>query len=360
MKVLCLPRYSRLGASSRLRIYQYIPHLREVGLDITSVPLLTDEYIKALYAGDQVNLIALLKSYLSRISKLLRRHRFDVLWIEKEAFPWLPSWFEGMLLAGRIPYLIDYDDAIFHRYDMHPSLVVRICLRNKIDKVMRRASLVTCGNEYLAERARRAGAKRVEILPTVVDLNRYPLPRQSEEVVGDHVPVIGWIGSPATSHYLELIRLPLKEVCKGGKARIRLIGARDPKWTDMPYEVVSWSESREVMLLHGLDIGIMPLPDMPWERGKCGYKLIQYMACGNPVVASPVGINRQIVVDGINGFLAKSPEQWVQALVRLRDDAMLRRRMGLAGREHVEQRFSLQVTAPRVADLLRTAASNEA
>lgn len=360
MKVLCLPRYSRLGASSRLRHYQYIPHLREAGFDVTSVPLLTDEYIEALYAGEKVNLAAILKAYLSRISMLLRKYRYDVLWIEKEAFPWLPSWFEEMVLGGGIPYVIDYDDAIYHRYDMHPSQVVRICLSNKIDKIMRRASLVTCGNEYLAERARRAGAKRVEILPTVVDLSRYPLQEQLEESLSDHVPVIGWIGTPATSHYLELVRLPLREVCKGGKARIRLIGARDPKWSDLPYEVVSWSESQEVLLLHTIDIGIMPLPDMPWERGKCGYKLIQYMACGKPVVASPVGINRQIVVDGINGFLAESPEQWVQALVRLRDDAMLRQRMGSAGRAHVEQRYSLQVSTPRVADLLRTAASNKA
>lgn len=356
MRVLYLGRYGRLGASSRVRAYQYLPYLREAGLEVTLAPLLPDAYLAALYAGKRYSPFAVLAAYGRRVATLLRRQRFDVLWLEYEAFPWLPDWLEALALAGGTPYLVDYDDAIFHRYDLHPHGWVRRWLGNKIDGVMRRAAVVTCGNDYLATRAQQAGARRVEILPTVVDLVRYPLRERSRETQRNDVPVIGWIGSPATSHYLEQVRQPLTVACHGGKARVRLVGARDPQWPDVPYEVLPWSEDDEAATLDTLDIGIMPLADTPWERGKCGYKLIQYMACGKPVVTSPVGVNRQIVSDGFNGFLAESTGQWVEALTRLRDDADLRQRLGAAGRARVEQTYAVQVTAPRLANLLRMAA----
>ena len=358
MKVLYLARYGRLGASSRVRGYQYLPYLREIGLDITLAPLLPDAYLAALYAGRRPALPAVLAAYARRFATLLQRQRFDVLWLEYEALPWLPAWLESLALAEGTPYLVDYDDAVFHRYDLHPDKWVRRWLGSKIDTVMRRAAVVTCGNEYLAARARQAGARRVEILPSVIDLVRYPLRGQSPELqqLRDGVPVIGWIGSPATSHYLELVHRPLAEVCRDGKARIRLVGARDPYWPDVPHDVLPWSEDGEAVMLDTLDIGIMPLPDMPWERGKCGYKLVQYMACGKPVVASPVGVNREIVSHGVNGFLAETADQWVEALSRLLGDPDLRQRMGAAGRARVERSYAIQVTAPRLAALLHMAA----
>lgn len=356
MKVLYLARYGRLGASSRVRGYQYMPYLREAGLDVVVAPLLPDAYLRALYGGRRPDLGTVLSAYARRVLALLRRRRFDVLWLEYEALPWLPGWVEGLALAGNTPCVVDYDDAIFHRYDLHPSRFVRRWLGNKIDTVMRCATLVVCGNEYLAERAYQAGARRVEVVPTVVDLARFPLQDQPGDPVHDGTPVIGWIGSPATAHYLELVRVPLAQVCRNGQARVRLIGAYDPHWPDVPYEVLPWSEDNEVAALSTLDIGIMPLPDTPWERGKCGYKLIQYMACGKPVVASPVGVNRKIVMHGENGFLAQTDDQWVEALSCLLADADLRRRMGTAGCATVEQTYSLQVMAPRLAALLREAA----
>jgi glycosyltransferase involved in cell wall biosynthesis len=120
-------------------------------------------------------------------------------------------------------------------------------------------------------------------------------------------------------------------------------------------ETRSWSEETEVKEIQGFDVGIMPLPDEPWERGKCGYKIIQYMACGKPTVASPVGVNQHIIAEGVDGFLAATPVQWVQALRTLRHDHGLRGRMGKAARRKVEREYSLQVTAPRLASLLRSA-----
>jgi glycosyltransferase involved in cell wall biosynthesis len=356
MRVLYLPRYGPLGASSRVRGYQYLPWLCAAGLEVTVSPLLPDTYLQRLYAGQGTLLSEMAAAYVRRVAALLQRARHDLVWLEYEALPWLPAGFERLALGGARPYVVDYDDAIFHRYDLHRMGWVRRMLGSKIDRIMQHAALVLCGNDYLGARARQAGAQRVEHLPTVIDLARYPRPKPAAAPEPNPVPVIGWIGSPATTHYLEHVRTALAQVCASGQARLRLVGARDPHWRDVAYEVVPWVLNSEAALLAGFDIGIMPLPDTPWERGKCGYKLIQYMACGKAVLASPVGVNRQIVVPEHNGLLAESMPQWVQALQRLLRDAALRQRMGAAGRSLVEQHYCLQVTAPRLIELLRSVA----
>lgn len=349
MRVLLLSRYGHLGASSRIRSYQYLPYLRAQGIDVTCSPLLTDDYLRRLYAGEKANIAAILLAYLQRIALLMQQRKFDCLWVEYERFPWFPGWLERLLQGSAIPCLVDYDDAIFHRYDQHANHSVRRLLGDKIDSVMRRAALVTVGNDYLRERARVAGAKKIEIMPTSIDLTRYNAPLSGD----NDIFTIGWIGSPATTRYLDQVHEALAEVCAGGNGRVVLVGASDPGWTDVPYELIPWTESSEVTEVSRFDAGIMPLPDLPWEKGKCGYKLIQYMGCGKPVVASPVGVNQQIVVPGINGYLANTPDEWVAALAALRADVGLCRQMGRAGRAKVEQVYSVQANAPRLADCLR-------
>lgn len=140
-------------------------------------------------------------------------------------------------------------------------------------------------------------------------------------------------------------------------ARLRLIGAGKVELPGVPVEYCTWNEATEVALLRTLDVGIMPLVDSPWERGKCGLKLIQYMACGLPVVASPVGVNAQIVRHGENGFLASTPQEWEAALAHLLMCPSLRQRMGASGRALVENQYTVQVQAPRLAKLLRSLAA---
>lgn len=223
-------------------------------------------------------------------------------------------------------------------------------LGGKIATVMRLADTVIAGNAYLASYAQQAGAKRVESIPTVVDLDRYPatLPISESQIF-----TIGWIGSPSTARYLRDIAPALAEVCKGDRARVRLIGSGPVDLPGVPVEVLAWSEATEVEEIRRFDVGIMPLPDEPWARGKCGFKLIQYMACGLPVVASPVGVNAEIVASGINGLLASTPGEWATALQRLADDQNLRIKMGRAGRKKVEDRYCLHVTAQKMVALLR-------
>ena len=295
---------------------------------------------------------ALLRAYTRRVRDLLGARAFDLLWIEKEALAWLPLPLERALLRNG-PYVLDYDDATFHQYDMHRSAAVRRLYGRKLDGLMAGAALVVAGNRYLAERATKAGARQVETVPTVVDLQRYP----SAPRAGPDEPArIAWIGSPSTARYLQAVAEPLRALASHTPFVLRVIGGGAVQLPGVRTEAVAWSEATEVQALQGAVAGIMPLHDSPWERGKCGYKLIQYMACGLPTVASDVGANQDIVVQGTTGFLARSTQDWLDSLDRLLQDPPLRQRMGDAGRSRVERHYCLQVTAPRLAQLLRRAA----
>ncbi|MCI0621960.1 MAG: glycosyltransferase family 4 protein [Acidobacteria bacterium] len=351
MNCLLLSRYGRLGASSRMRFYQYLPFLRSQDIHVETAALLDDSYIRNLNSGNSTDWCAILGSYLKRLRYLARSNQFDLVWVEAEVFPWLPGWGELWLSWKRIPYVVDYDDAAFHRYDLHPVTAVRWLLGQKIDQVMKHAALVVAGNSYLANRARQAGSGRIEILPTVVDLKRYA-PQHSRR---DNDFVIGWIGSQSTTRYL----LPLLEVLRQATSwegtSLRLVGSGKLNLPGVAADVMDWSESSEVQAIQSFTAGIMPLQDDPWARGKCGYKLIQYMACGLPVVASPVGVNGEIVEHWVNGFLADTEAEWLAALSELRSQPQLCEEFGRAGRKKVENTYSLEVTAPWLAELLKSA-----
>lgn len=347
MKILLLSRYDRLGASSRVRSLQYLSFLESRGWEVDVCPLFSDRYLQALYSA-QPRWSQVIFGYLGRVRVLLRPKNYDLFWIEKELFPFMPAFVEYLFAKTSVPYVVDYDDALFHRYDKHRSRFIQSVFGRKIDIVMRHAASVVVGNEYLAERARDAGARRVEIIPTVVDLTRYQVvaPASHPQLV------VGWIGSPSTSHYLLTLENVFVSLVNKFDVRFVAVGSSEEQLQGLPIETWHWSEKSEVQAIQSFDIGIMPLTDSPWERGKCGYKLIQYMACGVPVVASPVGVNGQIVDHGVNGFLAQELHEWEQALGRLLNDQELRRRMGSKGRERVESWYSLQVQAPRLEDLL--------
>ncbi|HIO50410.1 TPA: glycosyltransferase [Candidatus Poribacteria bacterium] len=349
MRVLLLSRYGRLGASSRVRSFQYLPFLELKGWQVDVRPLFSDNYVRSLYNGKSRGL-EVLAGYCRRLKDLVHAGQYDLIWIEKEAFPFMPALAEWLLAKVGVPYVVDYDDALFHRYDSHRRWLIRSILGRKIGSVMRYAALVIAGNEYLAEYARAVGAKCVEIVPTVVDLTRYEIVHSDS----NHPLVVGWIGSPSTSHYLAVIAPVIESLSKEFDVRFVAVGASEESVCDLPMEAKPWSEETEIQSIRGFDIGIMPLVDDPWERGKCGYKLIQYMACGVPVVASPVGVNKDIVEPGGNGYLAQDLHDWAQALRRLMSDKELRQRLGDNGRQQVEARYSLQVQAHRLEKLMRS------
>lgn len=355
MKVLFFTKYSRAGASSRYRSYQYLPAVESAGLSFTVLPLFDDAYLTHKYAHGRARPSDVLRAFIRRLWAAVSLPHRSVVVIEYELLPYFPALLERWLVWRGCRLVVDYDDALFHQYDQHRSAWVRWMLSGKIATVMRLADTAVAGNAYLADYARLAGANRVEVIPTVIDLSRYPAKTPATAPASDSaVFTIGWIGSPSTARYLRDIAPALAEVCKDGRARVRLIGSGPINLPGVPVEVLPWGEESEVDEMRRFDVGIMPLPDEPWARGKCGFKLIQYMACGLPVVASPVGVNAEIVEPGVNGLLASSPEEWVAALRNLAVDRDLRIKMGMAGRKKVEESYCLQVTAQKVVALLQS------
>jgi glycosyltransferase involved in cell wall biosynthesis len=353
MKLLVLSRYDRLGASSRLRMFQYFPWLESAGFEITGAPFFLDAYVLGLQQSKR-HIFEVVRAYYSRVQKLLASRVYDLVWIEKEIFPWLPAQLELALLGSRLTYVLDYDDAVFHYYDLHRNPFVKSVLGRKHHALMRGAALVIAGNDYIADYAQRVGAKRIEVIPTVIDLYRYPAQKQFSIRGQSEPPLVGWVGQRSTVSNLLMLKNIFDRFSEAGIAQFSAIGVAAQLF-GLPMKSIPWSEHTEVADIATFDIGIMPLVDEPFERGKCGYKLIQYMASGLPVIASPVGANCQIVEHGVNGFLAETPAEWEQALGMLLADADLRQRMGLAGRLKVEQKYCVQVTAPKLIESFRDA-----
>ncbi len=345
--VLILSRHARQAASSRLRTYQYIPYLRARGARVTSVPFFDESYLGRLYRSRGRGALDVLRAYSRRASALPGIRRASVVWIEKELFPYLPGFIESLPSRLGVRYVVDYDDATFHTYDNNSNPLVRGLLANKLDGLLRGARAVTVGNAYLERYVEARGVQSIARVPTVVDLARYAA---NPEPPGDEIRV-GWIGTPNTTQYLELLRVPLREVAKTRRIRLVTVGAAPLDDFGVPLEQHAWSADTEAELLSSLHIGVMPLQDGPWERGKCGYKLIQYMANSRPVIASPVGVNEDIVTPD-TGILAADAAGWSAALIRLIDDAALRQRMGAAGRKLVEASYSLEIMAPKVCAML--------
>ena len=348
-KILYFTKYSRNAGSSRLRSFQYFPFLEQAGLVIEASPLFSEAYVENLYAGKSTKKEAI-AGYLKRFLKLWSVFKYDQLVIEKELFPYVPAFAEKILHVLGVRYIVDYDDAVFHNYDQHGNAVVRTVLGNKIDAVMKNASRVVAGNSYLADRARKAGAKKIEIIPTVIDLTRYAVQEKEERKL-----VIGWIGTKTTfeKHLLPQRNWIKKIQEENADIAFHIVGITEDMDLGKNVKYIPWIEDSEVREIQKFDVGIMPLLDSLWEKGKCSYKIIQYFACGIPAIASPVGMNREVITGGENGFLAETPKEWMNAITLLKNDHRLRRSMGLAGRRQVEHTYSVQVTAPKWIEILR-------
>ena len=306
-------------------------------------PLFNDQYIEELYDSNRgVSKINVLKCYVNRIWQILKHgRRSNVIIIEKELLPYFPAWVEVSWSMLGVQYWVDIDDAIFHYYDDLKNPSLRVILHGKIDKVFEHSKLVLAGNEYLARRAKSAGAKKVIIFPTVIDFDKYES-ALTETSFTDKV-VVGWIGSPGSVRFLERIVPTLDNLAEEIDFEFRVIGSNIVFNTkNLHIKYLDWSESKEIELVKQFDIGIMPLKDTPFEKGKCGYKIIQYFGCEKPVIASPVGVNQEIIDHGINGFLVSNNKEWKGYLKDLINDKEKRLRFGRAGFSKAKSNFGLK------------------
>lgn len=346
MRIVYFTKYTRNGASSRLRSYQYYKYLSAVGFECIYHPLHSDRYLKLLYSKKFRGLQAIF-SYFLRLRALTSIKKSDIIFIEKELFPYMPPLFEYFLLKFGFKFIVDYDDAIHHNYDKNKNILIKFFLGNKISKVMRYATLVIVGNKYLYDYATKNNVTNITVIPTVIDENKYFIDKKLDTKIN-----IGWIGTPVTSKFLKVLIPLFQELKQDFDVKFTFIGALQEDFQYEFIKCVNWQEDSEVELIQSFDIGIMPLGESFFDKGKCGYKLIQYMACGIPVIASPIGENKFIVDHFKNGYLATTLDDWRNYLIRLISDRNLRNNFGYEGHIKINDDYTIASQGPKLIEAL--------
>jgi glycosyltransferase involved in cell wall biosynthesis len=347
-----LPYPAGRAPGQRYRIEQWAPRLRAEGIELTFSPFLSGRGMDVLYQRGRA--AAKVRETLSgswrRLRELVRPGAHDLVYVYREAAPLGPAWIETRL-ARRWPLVFDFDDAIYLPAHAEANAAARFLKRPaKVAQVCRLARHVTVGNETLAGFARRH-ASAVTVIPSTIDTEAYTVRARPTSAR----PVVGWTGSVTTLPYLRQIAGALARLRRRMDYELRVIGG-ELAIPGVDVRAVAWRALTEVDDLRPLDVGLMPLPDDEWTRGKCGMKALQYMGLAIPPVVSPVGANAEIVQDGVNGFHARSEDEWVDRVAALLADPVLRARLGAAGRRTVEEEYSALVQAPRMAQVLREAA----
>ena len=345
IKLLGLALYGPLAASHRYRFGQFAPGLASIGIDLQIRHLLGDNYLHARFNGQALPIKSMIKDGMNRFKDLCYQGDFDAVMLQCELMPLMPGWLEQALI--RKPYIYDFDDAFYLKYRTGKMNWAKPLLGSKFDTVMSGAAAVTAGNYALANYASRFNGN-THYLPTVVDTDRY-LPMKGTR--DSAVFTVGWIGSPSTAPYLQELIKPLSDLGKEGAVRLIVIGGKAPKIPNVSIVEHEWHEHTELDLINAFDVGVMPLLDDDWARGKCAFKLIQYMACAVPVIASPVGANVD-VVNNESGLLASNAKEWLEAFRLIRDKPSMRNNMGEAGRARVVQHYSLQQNLPKLAGVI--------
>jgi glycosyltransferase involved in cell wall biosynthesis len=354
MQVLALvPAIYDTSPSQRYRIEQWEPLLRERGVEITYAPFEDEELHALLYKpGFLAKKLRLATSaFKRRLSLLSKVKDYDLVYILREAALLGPPVFERLIHQRGVPIVFDFDDAIFVSY-RSPSngYLSYLKFASKTKTICRISSHVMVGNPYLAQYARQVN-DRVTVIPTTIDTEKYRMPPRMEK---SGPPVIGWTGSHSTVQHLDTLRGALKKLAQRESFRLRVIGTPTYECPPVDVEAVRWRSETEVEDVAAIDIGVMPLPEDRWSIGKCGLKALQFMALGIPTICSPVGVNRDIIQDDQNGFLASTEDEWVDKLTRLLRSHELRQRLGQAGRVTVEQKYSALAQTPKIYEIFKS------
>jgi len=338
---LVLHRKNR-SPGQRYRHEQYVSYLEKHNVVCHFSPLLKTAEEDAIFYGYKTlpKILIGLKALVRRTRSILTANRFDLVYIYRDAF-FFGTFFEKWLRTKRVKIIYDFDDAIW-LMDKNENQGVFNKLKNpeKTATITKLADLVIVGNEYLAEYAKKLNSN-IAIIPSTIDFAEYT---SNEETKNSDKVCIGWTGSFSTVKHFESLLPALIAVKEKYKEKIyfKLIGDPTYQNAEIALQGTKWKATTEASDLSELDIGIMPLPDNAWTKGKCGMKGLQYMALGIATVMSPVGVNTNIIQDGKNGFLASSKEQWIEKLSQLIESEVLRKKLGEAGRNTVSEKYSVE------------------
>lgn len=350
-------RFNR-SPSQRYRYEQYISFLEKNGFEFTFSPIITESDDRIFYSKGKIfskGIIALTSIFI-RIKDMMRFNNFEIIFIQREALFLGSTFFERRAFKSKAKVIFDFDDSIW-LMDTSPENKKYEFLKypSKTKSNIQNAHLVIAGNKYLTDFAKQFNTNTITI-PTTVDCNFHkPMPelRNKEKIV------IGWSGSISTIKHFESFTPTLKKLKAKYEDKItfKLLGELNYINTDLLLKGDAWAAETEVQELNKIDIGLMPLPDDEWAKGKCGLKGLTYMACGIATVMSPVGVNKEIISNGVNGFLASTEEEWINCLSQLIEDSELRLKLGEAGRKTVLEKYSVEANKEKYLEAFQSVLS---
>ncbi|MEI9917916.1 MAG: glycosyltransferase family 4 protein [Bacteroidota bacterium] len=341
MKILLLVPYP-LGESpsQRFRFEQYFEVLSAAGHTYVVRSFLSPKGWNIIYSkGNSARkFFTILSGFIRRLWTLPSVTGYDRVFIHREATPVGPPVFEWIIAkVMRKKIIYDFDDAIWSTDNTSEGAFAKmIRWRSKVASICKWSFVVSCGNDYLCDYARRFN-DNVVLNPTTIDTSYHkPSSQTSSEIV------IGWTGSHSTVKYIDSVVTAIQQLEKKySKLVFMVIADAPPNINVSSLRFVPWNRQTEIEDLSKIDIGIMPLPDDEWSKGKCGFKALQYMAMEIPAVVSPVGVNTKIVTNGVDGFICNTTEEWITALEKLISDPVLRKQLGVAGRKKIESSYSV-------------------
>ncbi len=339
MKILFLPQTTRVGAASRTRIYDYLELVQDE-FTYRIVPGTTPELDRRFLAHPTLfeKIRWFFGKIWGRLKCLASIRSYDCVYVQRESLPYFFPVVELLLAHFARRFVFDFDDAIFV-YPKEKNWLKKMLMDERsVERIVRQSDRVIVSTSYLAHYACQFNDD-VRIIPTCVKLKDFPAPAP----IKDRTPlIIGWLGSRSTIGYLKEIEAVLTDLAKSIPFQLLIVGGGQVDIDGLETRCREWSAETEKQSLREFDIGLMPLPDNAWTRGKGGFKLLQYMAAGVPAVASAVGVNKKIIQDGVNGFLASSEDEWKTKLARLLTDIDLRRNCAQAGRKTIESFYSIE------------------
>jgi glycosyltransferase involved in cell wall biosynthesis len=358
LRVLALASYPVEAAATRYRLVQFLPLLAERGIVLDVRPFLDSRLFASLYQRSELarTAVGLLRAAVRRLGDVVAARGTDVLLVQREAMILGPPLFEWLMTRlGNCPMVLDLDDATYvsYRSPTYGRLGTILKWPGKTDWLIRRATVVTCGNQTIAGYVAEQGARAI-VIPTVADTERFrPAPRPE----GGDEPVVGWVGTHSTFPYLESIFPALQRLAEIHRFRLKIVGSgrKEIRIPGVSVEALVWDLEREVQDFQSFDIGLYPIVADGWSSGKSGFKSIQYMAVGIPYVVTPVGACAEIGELGVTHLCASSTDEWCEALARLLSDGESRRRMGEAGRRHALRHYTVTAQVEKLANALHFA-----
>lgn len=355
--ILFIPTGDRRAPATRYRICQYLPFLEKEGIEYKIYSIISDNMTIQMIKSPMFNKLEKIIYYIRIvIEKFIRTWKiillagdFDLVFLQRATFP---IGLERFLRLKNKNIIFDIDDSIYMPDRKEKGIlgwIKKLMKKREVESILRVSKCVIVENSHIKNFVQQYCKKVYLITGPIDSVRNYPREYKHDS----NKITIGWIGSPSTTIYLRMLDEVLKQLSKKCKIKVRLIGASFYSMDGVEVEMVNWSEETEVSELHKFDIGVMPMPDNEWTRGKVGCKMLQYMANGIPAVVSFTSTNAEIIEDGKNGFLARSEGEWIEKLSLLIENPNLREKIGLAGRKTVEERFSVEVNTPKYLEILK-------